>query len=262
MGSQDNSLSGILSRVDVILEVVAIEGPVTLTDITRLTQLPRTTVHRLLEQMVKRRWLLRIGNDYELGVRPFGLGAVARQGHWFHRLVRPHLDELRARTRLLVHLAFLDGGSTIWWDRIGEVPISRVPTAIGGRTPAHRTASGKALLSTEEDDFLDAHFAEQLTQATSHTCQTREALSGQIREVKRVGLAFDHGENVTEVGCVAVPILVRQSPTSDGHHTAASISLCGPLDRIIEDRQLPGALSASIAAIQRDLARNPVAIND
>ncbi|MGC5258914.1 IclR family transcriptional regulator [Gordonia sp. DT218] len=262
MRSRDSSLIGILERVDVILEVVAIEGPVTLSEITRLTELPRTTVHRLLEQMIQQRWLLRIGNDYELGVRPFELGAVARQGHWFHRLVHPHLEELRARTRLLVHLAFLDGDSTIWWDRIGEVPISLVPTGIGARTPAHRTASGKALLSAEEDEFLDQHFPEQLAQVTAGTCNTREELSAQVHEVRNMGLAFDHGENVAELGCIAAPILVRQSPTSDGHHTAASVSVCGPLERLDNDRRLSAALFTCIAGVQRDLARSPVAIDD
>jgi DNA-binding IclR family transcriptional regulator len=259
---RETSLTGILDRVEVILDVVAIEGPLTLSEIVVLTDMPRTTVHRLLVQMLRHRWLTRIGNDYELGVRLFELGAVARQGHWFHRLARPHLEELRSRTRLLVHLAFLDGESVIWWERLGEVPLSRVPTAVGCRTPAHLTASGKALLSVESDEFLDRTFGEHLQASTANTCGTRTELAAQVRTARRTGLAFDYGENVHDIGCVATPVLVRHPSTSDGHHTAVSVSVCGPLEQIRRNRQLQRDLFICVAAVHRDLSRNPVAADD
>ncbi|MET9490042.1 IclR family transcriptional regulator [Nocardia sp. NPDC006630] len=256
---RDTSLTGLMDRIEVILDAVTIEGPLTLTEIVVLTEMPKTTVHRLLVQMVRYRWLTRIGNNYELGVRLFELGTEARQGHWFHRLVRPHLEELRARTRLLVHLAFLDGESVIWWERLGDVPPGHVPTVVGSRTAAHLTASGKVLLSVEDDAFLDRTFGEHLQVSTARTCRTRNELAVQVRAARNSGLAFDHGENVHDVGCIAAPIVVRQQLSSTGRRIAVSVSVCGPLDRIQKDRQLQRDVFTCVTGVQRDLSRNPVA---
>ena len=147
--TRPDPLTGILDRVDTILDTIATEGSMNLTHISRTTGLPRTTVHRLLEQMVARRWITRIRNDYEIGVRPFHLGTLARQGHWYFRLARPHLEDLHERTRLVVHLGYLDGTDVVWWDKIGDTRLSVVPTYVGGRHPAYRTAAGKALLACE-----------------------------------------------------------------------------------------------------------------
>ena len=172
-----DSLSGILDRVDLILDAIATEGSMNLTQISRTTLLPRTTVHRLLEQMTRRRWVTRIRNDYEIGVRPFHLGTIARQGHWFFRIARPHLETVRERTRLVVHLGYLDGTDVVWWDKVGDARPSVVPTYVGGRHPAFRTAAGRALLATEPDDYLTDHFPLQLDRTTRESLQTRASLA-------------------------------------------------------------------------------------
>lgn len=255
-------LSGILERVDSILDAISAEGSMNLTQISSATGLPRTTVHRLLEQMVAKRWVLRIRNEYEIGVRAFHLGTLARQGHWYFRLARPHLETVRERTRLVVHLGYLDGTDVVWWDRIGDARLSVVPTYVGGRHPAFRTAAGKALLASEGPDYIMSHFPEELEHTTQEGLQTREALLEETRKVHREGLAYSRGELLPHLACVATPVTVRPVATSDGHQTATAVSVCGPLDRIQNDKTLAQALRACSMGILADISQSPWAPKD
>lgn len=252
-----DSLSGILDRVDSILDVIAAEGALNLTQITNATGLPRTTVHRLLEQMVKRRWVLRIRNEYEVGVRPVELGATARQGHWYFRLARPHLEALRARTRLVVHMGYLDGTTTVWWDKIGEARLNVVPTYAGGRHPAYRTASGKALLAEEGPEYITSRYAPELEHTTAESLKTRDELIAEARRIRDEGLAYSSGELFPHLACVATPVTVRPVSTSDGHQTATAVSVCGPVDRVHDDKRLVRAVRACAMGILSDIAQSP-----
>ena len=257
-----DSLSGILDRVDLILDAIATEGSMNLTQISRTTLLPRTTVHRLLEQLTRRRWVTRIRNDYEIGVRPFHLGTIARQGHWFFRIARPHLETVRERTRLVVHLGYLDGTDVVWWDKVGDARPSVVPTYVGGRHPAFRTAAGRALLATEPDDYLTDHFPLQLDRTTRESLQTRDQLTEAVRTARDEGLARVHGELFPHLSDVAIPVTVRPVATSDGHQTTVAVSVFGPTERLRVDSTLPQALRTCALDILADIAHSPRAPRD
>lgn len=255
--TRSESLTGILDRVDTILDAIAAEGSMNLTQIARTTSLPRTTCHRLLEQMVARRWVLRICNEYEIGVRAFHLGTLARQGHWYFRLARPHLETLRERTRLVVHLGYLDGTDVVWWDKVGDARLSVVPTYVGGRHPAFRSAAGKALLASEDNDYIDEHFADPLEHTTPESLQTRDQLHAEITTVRAEGLARSRGELLPHLACVATPVSVRPVATSDGHQTTTAVSVCGPLERIDDHKTLVHALRACAMGILADISQSP-----
>ena len=259
---QSDTVSGILERVDSILDVIASEGAMNLTEIARATALPRTTVHRLLEQMVERRWVTRIRNEYEIGVRPFHLGTIARQGHWYFRLARPHLELLRERTRLVVHLGYLDGTDVVWWDKVGEARLSLVPTYVGGRHPAFRTAAGKALLASEGADYITGHFPEKLDHTTAESLTTRAELLEETARIREQGLAHSRGELLPHLACVATPVTVRPVPTSDGHQTATAVSVCGPTERVGNPGALAHALRHCAMGILADIAQSPWAPKD
>lgn len=259
---QSDSLSGILDRVDSILDALAAEGSMNLTQIARATNLPRTTVHRLLEQMIKNRWVLRIRNEYEVGVRPFTLSTAARQGHWYFRLARPHLETLRERTRLVVHLGYLDGTDVVWWDKVGDARLSVVPTYAGGRHPAFRTAAGKALLASEGEEYIAERHLERLEHTTPESLQTRDQLLAEAQLAREEGIFQTRGDLFPHLACVATTVTVRPVATSDGHQTTTAVSVCGPLDRVENDRTLPRALRACAMGILSDIAHSPRAPKD
>ncbi|KAA0015982.1 IclR family transcriptional regulator [Antrihabitans cavernicola] len=245
-----------LERVALVLDALQLEGFLTLTEVSVATGIPCSSAQRLLERMVKLRWLLRVGDRYELGARLFELGSEAIRNHWFYRIVYPHLVELQERTQLIVHLAYLDGGDVVYWEKLSGSMGVRVPTRIGGRQPAYRTALGKALLAAESDRCLEHPAFNSMKRSTPATIIDRDELTREVDRVNNDGVAFDHGEALVDIGCIAANVHAGHASTSDGYTTTAAISICGPLGQI--RREMINSVRAAANQITRAAAVNPM----
>lgn len=256
MPRQPEPPASLLARVELVLEALELEGHLTLSRIATVTGIPRSSAHRLLERMVKLRWLLRVGDSYELGTRMFELGSEAVRNHWFHRLAYPHLAQLQERTQLVVHLAYLDRTDVVYWEKLPGAIGIRIPTRIGGHQPAHRTALGKALLAAEGDEHLEDPAFGSMKRSTSATITDRGLLAKELARVRHDGFAQDRGEALVDIGCVATTVSAGHANTSNGHTTTAAISICGPLAQM--RHELVGPLLTTAARITKSAAINPM----
>jgi DNA-binding IclR family transcriptional regulator len=231
-------------RIELVLQALDDCGHLTLSETSRLTGIPTSSAHRLLEKMVQRRWLTRVGTRYEIGVRLFELGSRAVRNHWFHRTALPMMQELHRTTGAVVHLAFLDGADGVYWEKISGSFGAKIPSRIGGRYPAHRSAVGKALLSSLPREALDQPVFGRLNRRDVQRSGGRRELEDELDRVAVEGVAYDRGEALPGLGCVAAPI-------AHGHPTPAALSICGPLSRITTDRRMSAAVQSAAAEIAR-----------
>src|SRR4051812_32472706 len=79
----------------------------TLEEVVHRTHLPRSTTHRILEQLVRLRWLDHTNVGYLLGQRSLELGGREIGQSTLRTAAAPVLHELAMRTELVVHLAVL-----------------------------------------------------------------------------------------------------------------------------------------------------------
>ncbi|MFI6866182.1 IclR family transcriptional regulator [Nocardia sp. NPDC050406] len=186
----------------------------------------------------------------------FDLGSEAIRNHWFHRIAYPHLVELQERTRFVVHLAYLDGGDVVYWEKLPGTFGVRVPTRIGAHQPAHRTALGKALLAAESDKCLDHPAFDAMKPSTAATITNRDELAREVARVRSDGIAYDRGEALFDIGCIATTVSAGHASTSAGYTTTAAISICGPLRWI--GRGLIGPIRETANRITRAAAVNPM----
>ena len=92
--------SAVIDRVSLVLDAFDGPGRLTLAQIVRRTGLPRSSAHRMLERLVKLRWLRRDGRDYELGMRLVELGSLAVHQDRLHRAAIPVAARSAPRHRL------------------------------------------------------------------------------------------------------------------------------------------------------------------
>ncbi|MET9491222.1 IclR family transcriptional regulator [Nocardia sp. NPDC006630] len=202
----------------------------TLEDVAGRTNLPRSTTHRILEQLVHLRWLERNGREYGLGPRALGLGG-REVGHGALRTAAfPLLHALSLRTEMVVHLAVLDGADTYYLDKFGGRAAVQVPSVVGGRVPAHCTASGKSMLAWLSPEEVDGLYRNAPAQRTMRSIGALDMLHQELIRIRaRSGLAFDCGECFPNIACVGAAIRVPQGPLG-------GISLVGdlraPLERL------------------------------
>ncbi|MDY6997699.1 MAG: helix-turn-helix domain-containing protein [Actinomycetota bacterium] len=119
----------------------------TLDEIAARTGLPRSSAHRILDQLVRLDWLTHCARGYGLGLRALPWPVDPAGDIRIRAAAAPALHELLMRTGAVVHLGVLDRGDIVHLDKLGGSMSARVPTAVGMRRPAHDLALGIAALA-------------------------------------------------------------------------------------------------------------------
>jgi DNA-binding IclR family transcriptional regulator len=177
-----------------------------LSELTERTGLPKSTVHRMAEQLVDLHWLDRTPLGYRLGMRFLELGGlVAGRNHLRDRAM-PYLQDLQMATGHPVHLAVLEAGEVVVVEKVWGHNAPPLPTRIGSHLPAHATALGKALLAFAGDDEIERAIAKGLEQRTGRTVVVPAVLRHQLRTARTTNWTLEDEENVVGVRCVAAPI--------------------------------------------------------
>lgn len=220
-----------VERVTLIMDVF--EGRtarLSLEEVARSTRLPRSTAHRILDQLVRLRWLEHTCLGYGLGRRALGLGGGDGAHGRIREAAAARLHHLQIKTGLVVHLAVLDGAEVHYLDKVGGRFAAAVPSRVGGRAPAHSTALGKAMLAWLEPEDVEARAAESIGRLTQRTIADVGTLHQELNRIRRRhGLAFERGECFPDIACVAAAVRGPEGPV-------AAISLVGdawsPLEKV------------------------------
>ncbi|MEV0599947.1 IclR family transcriptional regulator [Streptomyces sp. NPDC050315] len=192
----------------------------TLTEVVRRSGLPRSSVHRILDQLVQLGWLERDGRDYRLGMGMLELGAMAAHHNRLRRAALPHLHALHEKTGHVVHLAVLDGPEVVYLERLGGIADASVPSRIGGRQPAYCTATGKAILAFGEAALVAEVLRAGLRPRTAYTLTRPGPFRAELARIRERGVAFDREESFRGVACVAAPL-------RGAGRAIAAVSVCG-----------------------------------
>lgn len=200
----------------------------TLEDVARATHLPRSTAHRILDQLVKLQWLEHTSFGYSLGRRSLQLGGGGDEASELRSAASPLIHALMLRTGLTVHLATLDEGHVHYLDKIGGRFASTVPSKVGGHAPAYSTALGKAMLAWLAPEDVEQRVEAGMSGTGGRTALDLNAFHRELHQVRsRRGLAFERGESFQHLGCVAAAIQAPEGPIG-------AISLVGEAGACLE----------------------------
>ncbi|MCJ0902797.1 IclR family transcriptional regulator [Rhodococcus sp. ARC_M6] len=243
MSTEHESPIAVIDRVAVLLDAFADTERLTLSELSRRTGFPRSSTHRMLLQLINIQWFRRQDHTYELGMKMLELGSLAQQHDRVHKAAEPIIHELQCTTGMVVHLAVLDGSDILYLDKIGGRFGMAVPSRVGGRAPAHRTALGKALLAQTGADPITA-LPERPVAATPNTIADPAALRREFARIREQSVAHDHDESLLGVSCVAAAI-------SDSTTTYGAISVCGPTRTMTSTAMIAPVRMAALATCRR-----------
>ena len=223
-----------IERMTAVLQAFDAGSPrLTLAELADRTGLPRSTAHRILDQLVGLRWLEHSGQSYGLGMRALELGGLAASHHELRDIATPLLTQLNQRTGAVASLAVLDRRDVVYVDRIGRGLSSDAVTRVGGRAPAHATAAGKAMLAWVSDASLRDSYPHRLATRTPRTITTLESLRQDLAQVRlRGGIAYER-EEVAQ-GTVSVAVALR-----GGGEARAALQLSGEARTVSLERLAP-----------------------
>jgi IclR family acetate operon transcriptional repressor len=242
-----------LEKVVAVTEALANESR--LTDIARVTNLPVSTAHRILQELVAVGWAREgRGRTYSLGARLLSLPARSSGNEELARLARPALRDLSARTGRTVHFALLEGDEAVYIDKIeGGRQAYAMKSRIGGSIPLHCTAIGKALLAAMSDEEVRAiAHRTGLPRLTERTITDPGDLIKHLATVRERGYSVDDEENETHTRCIGAAIVDHRGDPIGGVSVSSLVfDLTGPEVRQMAPQVVEAArqVSAGLAHI-------------
>ncbi len=213
----------------------------TVEELTRRTDLPKTTVHRIVGELVRLGVLERTDDGLQLGTVVFELGQAAPRTRSLREAARQTLTDLSHATNLNIGLAVLDDGEVVYLDTYIGRDAPKIPQRSGMRWPAHASCSGKALLAFSDQGVVDAVLERPMRALTPLTITGREAFLSELQDVRKRGAAYDRQESFPTVTGVAVPVL------DSGNRVHAAVSISGLAGRMSLQRFDMAARAAALS---------------
>lgn len=222
----------------------------TLAELARRSELPKSTVHRLARELTHLGLLEQTSAGFNLGIRLFELGQLAPRQRDLREAASPVMHDLREATHETVHLAVLEGTEVVYLEILRAAGAPPLPSRVGGRMPAHATGVGKAILAFSPLETYKEVVRRGLRPLTPHTIVMPGRLQQTLAVIRREGLAYDREESGLGTACVASPVFDASG------QVVAGLSASGRTGHIRTER-VSAAVRTAALALSRTLGYLP-----
>lgn len=206
----------------------------TMTQISECVGINKSTVHRLLATLERKRFVERDSDTgiYKPGIRLLQLAFLTLEHNDLRHLSAPFLQNLCDQHHENVNLSVLDDTDVVYLEVIESPERIKLAASPGQRLPAFCTASGKAILAFLQEDKVIDILERGMLRYTQNTILTREVFFENIQCAREKGFAISEQEFEEGINAIATPVL-----NSSGQ-PIASVSIAGPAYRLTRERML------------------------
>jgi len=216
-----------------VLETVAEEQPVGLSELSRMVDLPKSTVQRCLLTLHELGWLRPSSaapTRWSLTYRAFSVVSEALNQQQIRETALPTLNELQLATTETIHLCAPDGREMVLIERLDTAHALRAFMPLGQRIPMHASATGQAFLAAQPDDAVRSYVADGLAPRTPSTITDADVLWETIEQIRGRGYSINDQGLSTGITAIGAAILdAKEQPL-------ASVSVSGPTSRITAEK--------------------------
>lgn len=215
-----------------VLEEVAVRQPAGVSELARTLALPKSSVQRALRTLAAAGWIRPVGSEitrWSLTTKALHVGRHAAGDLSLREAAMPVMEELRRGTEETIHLMVPEGDRTVLVERLETPKPVRIIIPLGGSSPIHGSANGKAVLAASPTDEVERVLTGGLTRYTDTTIVEGEELRAELAAIRARGYATNGGEWRADIAAVAAAI-----PGRDGR-PVASLSISTPINRMPED---------------------------
>ncbi|MDY3918563.1 MAG: IclR family transcriptional regulator [Candidatus Limivivens sp.] len=243
----------VADRLFQTMEVLAARGATGLVELSRILNLHKSTVHRLLNSLIYMGYAVQEEDTgkYRLTYKIMELSSKMMENIDVLDLVHPIMQRLMEQAGETVHFVQLDGTDVVYIDKVeSRMNSIRLVSRIGSRVPVFCSGVGKAIAAEmEEEQIRRLWDASEIRKWTEHTITEYPAFLEECRRIHSQGYALDNEENELGVRCIAAAI-----PGKVGSARFA-YSISGPVGRMTDERieELKEYILEAKAALCREL---------
>jgi DNA-binding IclR family transcriptional regulator len=238
----------VLAKATQILDIVA-EAPetATLTSIAQRLGQPRSSIHRLLSELVQLGLLFRVGSaNYVAGPRLARWGEAASAVTDIVRISKPAMVDLRDAVGESVHLYVRQRDRRVCVSAVEGSYELRHFTEVGKPLPLSVGASGKLLLAFADPATQAQELRRVAREPLTPRAPSAEELAEQLASIRDTEWAVSFGEREEGLAAGAVPI---RTPAGG---VQAALSISGPTVRLSAERL--DALRPQLSAAGRQIS--------
>lgn len=229
-----NGVQSVERTFDIIEALSQEPKGISLTKLSAVTGLSKSTVHRLLSSLIIMGYAAKDEETgkYYLTVKLFELGGRIVRRFDMLAEARPFLEKLSNMTGEAVHMVVRDGNDIVYIfkEDSGDNSV-RMSSRVGLRSPMYCTAVGKAILAhLSEAEVEDIWNTSNITRHTHNTITEIDQLKRQLDIIRSLGYAVDDEENELGVRCVGASILDFSGKV------AGAFSVSVPIGRMDDSR--------------------------
>ena len=215
-----------------VLEAIAVDGPLSLSDLTARLSTPKSSLHRICAVLTERDWLIRRADGrFDLGIRAIGLTARSAELP-IVTAFRSVAADLLTRHDETVCLAILDGEESVYVALEETSHPVRLVTHVGNRTPAFASASGRVILADRSPAVVAAQYGGRtLVTPTGRRLRGAEELLGFLSVVRERGYAENDEETAAGLYTASVPVHGANDAV------VAALTVCVPTSRMDAERR-------------------------
>lgn len=249
------SIRAVDRALDILLCFTNQTPQLTMTQIAEQVGMNKSTVHRLLGTLERRRFVQRNPTTgyYQLGIRLLQMAYLTLEHNDIRRYAGPYLRRLCEQHRETITFSTLDDADVVFLDVIESPQRVKLAASTGQRMPAFSTAAGKAILAHLPNDMVMRILERGMPQFTQSTILSKEALLVNLELIRQQGFSISMQEYEDGINAVAAPVL-----NAEGFPIAA-ITVAGPAYRLTQGLMLeigPSVLETSrMIAQEIEIAR-------
>lgn len=220
-----------LDRGMQLLNMLSRDGTSTLTELALKAGMPPSTAHRLLTTMQNHGVVEfdETTQEWMIGVNAFRIGSSFLRRTNLLEAGRAAMRQLMETTGETANLAVGDNGDVVFVSQVETHQPIRAFFRPGTRSPMHVSGIGKALMAEMPRKQVEKILQRKgLTQHTSKTLTSPEALFDDLQRIKQRGWSLDDEEGTEGMRCVAAPIFDAFG------EAVAGISVSGPTVRLTD----------------------------
>jgi DNA-binding IclR family transcriptional regulator len=244
------SIRAVERALDVLMCFSSQTPALSMTQISEMVGINKSTVHRLLATLEGKRFVERdpVTGAYRPGIRFLQIAFLTLEHNDLRRLAAPFLNALCEQYRENINLSVLDDTEVIYLDVIESPQRVKLAAATGQRLPAFCTASGKAMLAFLPEEKVRDILARGMPAYTQNTRTSVEAFFEEIQHTRERGYAISEQEFEDGINAIAAPIC---------NHAIASVSIAGPAYRLTRERmiEIGPELVATVKNIAKEVER-------
>jgi DNA-binding IclR family transcriptional regulator len=214
-----------VKRVVTLMEtLLANESDIGIREIAKRTNIPKSTVQRLLSDLGENGWVIQDvkTQNYRVALHLLAFANAWRLKLELTRRARDVMDELCRESRQTILLLVQDGMKGVCLHKVEPERTIKLVADIGKTFPLHAAACGKILLAFTSPALREKIFTLPFEQYTKTTITEPGLLKEEIEKIQRNGYAVSFEEMTPGAAEIAVPLLDAQK------NLVAALSIAGP----------------------------------